>query len=348
MKRALMSAALVSSALVTGITLAATASAAAPSGAKHAGVRAAAPTVSFVEAGDQDFSSVDVIYFTQLMKKNGINVKFTAVPDASSALRTVVAGQSDLFLGSLPTAILAVANGGAHIKVIAANDQASDYVLVAKPGITLQNISGHTLAIDTPGSAGQVASEIGLQKSGVDPTTVHYVSIGSSSARLTAVLAGRVDIAPLHYPNALTALSTGKVNLLLNVGKAIGPYLQSGLIASDSFVKNKALTQKVVNAFINSERWAASNKYKYITFGNANKLDAGLTTDQESKVWDFYRDTNYFGVNGGICYSNITAFAKLNWQIGSLPKPLPGRADWLNDSFVKNFLVAHHQKKTTC
>jgi ABC-type nitrate/sulfonate/bicarbonate transport system substrate-binding protein len=347
MKRARLSAALVGSALVILIALVATA-AAAP--ARDAGARtiAATPTVNLIEAGSQDFSSADVDYFADLMKKNGIKVNFNEVSDASSALRTVVAGQSQLFLGSLPTAILAVINGGAHIKIVAANDQASDYVLVAKPGITLQNVAGHTLAIDSPGSAGEVASQIGLQKSGVDPSSVHYVQIGSSSARLTAILAGRVDIAPLHYPNALTALATGKVNLLLNVGKAIGPYLQSGLIASDSFLKNKPLAQKVVNAFVNAERWADSNKFKYIAYANAKGIDGGLTQDQESKVWDFYQQTNFFGTNGGICFSNITAFAQLNWAVHGLPKPLPGRKDWLDDEFVKAYLVAHHQKPTTC
>jgi ABC-type nitrate/sulfonate/bicarbonate transport system substrate-binding protein len=347
MKRARLGAAMLGAAVAVLIAVVATA-AAAPTREAGAGKAAANPTINMVEAGSQDFSSADVDFFVDLMKKNGINVNFQEVSDASSALRTVVSGQSQLFLGSLPTAILAVINGGAHIKIVAANDQASDYVLVAKPGITLSNIAGHTLAIDSPGSAGQVAAQIGLQKSGVDPDSVHYVQIGSSSARLTAILAGRVDIAPLHYPNALTALSTGKVNLLLNVGKAIGPYLQSGLIASDSFVKNKALAQKVVNAFINAERWADSNKFKYIAYANQKGIDGGLTPDQESKVWDFYQQTNFFGVNGGICFSNITAFAQLNWAVHGLPKPLPSRSDWLDDQFVRAYLKAHHQKPGTC
>lgn len=308
----------------------------------------ATPSVTFVEAGSQDFSSGDVLYFVDLMKKNGINVNFQPIPDAASALRTVISGQADLFLGSLPTAINAVVNGGANIKIIAANDQASDYVLVAQKGVTMQNLSGKTLAIDTPGSAGHLISKIGLQKANADPDAPRYVTIGSSSARLTAILAGRVDIAPLHYPLALTALDNPNITLLLDAGKSIGAYLQSGLIANDSFVKNKPLAQKVVNAFINAQRWAASNKFKYISYMNGLKLDGGLSQDQEAKVWDYYKNTAFFGVNGGICFDHITQFAKLNWTIGSLPKPLPDRKDWLNDSFVKAYLTAHKQKPGTC
>ena len=85
-----------------------------------------------------------------------------------------------------------------------------------------------------------------------------------------------------------------------------------------------------------------------IAYANAQKLDGGLNGDQEAKVWDYYKDTNFFGVNGGICFDNITQFAKLNWTIGSLPKPLPGRKDWLNDTFAKAYLKAHNQKPTAC
>lgn len=308
----------------------------------------ATPTVNLIEAGDVDFSSADVAYFAELMKKNGINVNFQLIPSAATALRTVIAGQADLFIGSMPTAILAVVNGGANIKVIAANDQASDYVLVAQKGVTLQNIAGKTLAIDTPGSAGHLISKIALQKAGVDPDAPRYVTIGGSSARLTAILAGRVDIAPIHYPLSLRALENPNIVQLLDAGKTIGPYIQSGLIANDNFLKNKALTQKVVNAFINAQRWAASNKFKYIAFANANKMSGGLDANQQSKVWDYFKNVSFFGVNGGICFDHITQFAKLNWTIGSLPKPLPGRADWLNDSYVKTYLKAHKQKPTTC
>jgi ABC-type nitrate/sulfonate/bicarbonate transport system substrate-binding protein len=308
----------------------------------------ATPTVNFVNGGAQDFTTGDILYFVDLMKKQGINVNFQNIPDAAATLRSVVAGQSDIVIASFPTAINAVINGGAKIKIIASNNQATDYVLVAQKGITMQNIAGKTLAIDTPGSAGHLISKIAIQKAGFDPDAPRYVTIGSSSARLTAVLAGRVDIAPLHYPLALNALDNPNIVQLLDGGKSIGPYLQSGLVASDTFLKNKALAQKVVNAFINAQRWAASNKFRYISLMQQAKITDGLNDGQQQKVWDYFKNVSFFGVNGGICFDHVTRFAQLNWTIGSLPKPLPGRKDWLDDSFVKTYLKAHKQKPTTC
>jgi ABC-type nitrate/sulfonate/bicarbonate transport system substrate-binding protein len=349
MKRQLARLSLSGLLLAALIATVATAASARPTHVARTSSHAAGPTVNIVEAGDQDFSSIDVLFWTDLLKKNGINVHFNLINDAATALRTVVSGQADMFIGSLPTAILAVANGGAGIHVIAANDQASDYVLVAQNDVTLQNASGKTLGIDTPGSAGQVAAELALKKLGVDPKSLHYVTIGGSSARTTAVLAGKIDIAPIHYPLALQAVATGKVHQLVNVGKEIGPYIQSGLIANDNFVKkNRGLAQRVVNAFINAERWANSNKFNYVKYAQQQKLTNDLTAQQMHQVWDFYRQYKFFGINGGICTSYVNDMVELNQELGSLPKDIPPASKYIDRTFVQAYLKAHRQKPSTC
>jgi ABC-type nitrate/sulfonate/bicarbonate transport system substrate-binding protein len=303
-----------------------------------------------IEAGSSDFSSADVLYWVDVMKKNGLDVNFNVVSDAATALKTVISGQADVFVGSLPTAFLSIINAGAPIHIIAANDQASDYIVVGQPGDTLSNLSGKTMGIDTPGSAGQLSAEIGLKNQGVDPSTIKYVTIGGSTARETAILAGQIDLAPIHYPLALLAESTGKAVQVVDVGKALGPYIQSGLIANDSFTSsNPNLAQKVVNAFINAERWAVSNKYKYIAYAASQGLSNGLTGPQEAQTWDYYRADNFFGVNGGICQKYVSDTIKLNWQLGSLPKPIPVPMSKLIDrTYVKAYLKAHHQKPWVC
>ncbi len=343
MKRVLGSIAVLGSALAASLLLG-------PGSLASTSRSADSNTVNVVEAGSTDFSSADVLYWVDLMRKNGINVNFNVIDSASTGLKTVISGQADVFIGSLPTAILAVVNANAPIHIIAANDQASDYIVVGLPGTTLANVAGKTMGIDTPGSAGQISAEIGLQKNGIDPSTIHYVTIGGTSARTAAILAGRIDLAPIHYPNALIAEASGKAVQVLDVGKALGPYIQSGLIANDNFTKsNPALAQKVVNAFINAERWAASNKYAYIAYAAKNGMDNGMTGPEEAQAWDYYKADNFFGVNGGICNKYFYDTIRLNWQLGTLPKPLPVPASRLVDqTFVKAYLKAHHQKPTTC
>lgn len=350
MKRSFMTVWVAGAALAASIALGATVASAAPQAASRVATHADSNTVNVVEAGSTDFSSADVLYWVDLMKKNGINVNFNVVDSAATGLKTVIGGQADLFIGSLPTAILAVVNAGAPIHIIAANDQASDYIIVGQNGTTLQNLSGKTMGIDTPGSAGQLSAEIGLKNQGIDPSTIKYVTIGGTSARTTAILAGQIDLAPIHYPNALIAEASGKAVAVLDVGKALGPYLQSGLIANDSFTQNNpALAQKVVNAFINAERWADSNEYKYIAYAAASGDSNGLTGAQEAQTWQYYKNDNFFGINGGICNSYFFDTVRLNWQLNTLPKPLPvGLNKLVNKTFVNAYLKAHHQKTTVC
>jgi ABC-type nitrate/sulfonate/bicarbonate transport system substrate-binding protein len=336
--------------VICSVAMVAVLVAAAMAASTRAGNKTAKVTgsVTLIQAGGVDFGSVDVDYFADLMKKRGLKVNFQTVGDVTAALRALISGQADILVNAIPDGILADANGGAKLKLIAANNQASDYVLLGLPGHTINNIKGDTLAIDTPGSAGEVSALIALQKSGVDPNSVHPVVIGSSGARTTAILAGRVDLAPVHVGLALSALATGKVIQTLDIGKVLGPYLQSGMWANPNFLKKKALAQEVVNDFINTERWADSNKFGYIKYANAHGADNGLTADQESKVWDYYRNVGFFGINGGLCQTYLKSSIALDVAAKAVPNPAPSQKLWLDDSFVKAYLKLHHRKPSTC
>lgn len=307
-------------------------------------------TVTLIGAGGADFSSVDIPYFADQLKKAGLNVKFSYVGDVSSAVRALVSGQADLLINAIPDEILAINNGGANTRLIAANNQASDYVIIGKPGTTLQNVAGKTLAIDTPGSAGHVSAILGLSRAGADAKAVRAVTIGNSSAREQAILAGKVDLAPVHYPLALQAEATKKAVDVLDIGKELGPYLQSGLWANEKFLQDRATAQKVVDTFIDTERWAAKNKQQYIEWANKNEDTAGgLTKAQQSKVWDYFTGLNFFGVNGGICPKYIDSTIKLNQQLGVLPKTLKVTKDqWLDASFVQAYLKKENKSPDTC
>lgn len=305
-------------------------------------------SVTLVQAGGADFGSEDVSYFAQLMKQHGLKVNYSYIGDASSAERALISGQADVLVNAPADEVLAVSNAGAKIHMIAANNQASDYILLGLPGKTLKNLDGATLGIDTPGSAGEVAALLALKKAGVDTSQIHPVTIGNSGARTTAILNGRIDLAPVHYGSALAALATGKVIETLDIGKTIGPYLQSSLWGNDNFLKNTALAQEVVNDFVLAQRWAASNKYRYVALAQHDDATNGLTSQQMLKVWDYYQQDNYFGINGGICPKYIAQTDQLNVFANAIPKNFAPPGKWVNRTFVNNFLKQHHQKANTC
>src|SRR6202041_2381107 len=103
-----------------------------------------------------DFSDGDQLEFIKLLKAEGYKVNVSSVSDAATALRAIVASKADFFLAPPTEALLADVNGQAHVEAIVGESQASDYVILSLPKFNMSNLAGATMAIASPGTAGQV------------------------------------------------------------------------------------------------------------------------------------------------------------------------------------------------
>jgi ABC-type nitrate/sulfonate/bicarbonate transport system substrate-binding protein len=317
------------------------------------GAGAATKTVRIVLGGGTDFTDASLYYAIGLLKKEGITVDLNNLADPASALDAVISGQSDIYLGDPMEAAVAVGNGGAKIQYIGTVDQTTDYVVLALPNFTLKNLSGATLATAGTGTAGQIIADAAFSKIGISPSSFNDVTVGGTSARVTAILAGEVDLAPVLAASAVPAVETGKVKILLNAGSVLGSYLQQGMIASDSFLhSNSTLVQEVVTAFLNSNRWAmsASHEAQFLSVANANQLQSGLTTPQEKAAWLQLKNGGFYAVNGAICPSAILKTEQYTYAAGGgLTKATtPSYKSWVDPKFVDAYLKANKDKATAC
>jgi NitT/TauT family transport system substrate-binding protein len=315
--------------------------------------RAATSTVRITLGGGTDFTDASIYYADNLLKKEGVNVQLSNLADPASALQAVVSGSSDIYLGDPMEAAVAVANGGANIRYIATVAQTTDYVILSLPQFTLSasSLSGATMGSAGPGTAGTIIANAALQKAGIDPSTIHAVTVGGTSARITAILSGQVDLAPALAPSAVPAVETGKVKILLNAGTEIGKYLQQGLIASNSFIKaHPKLVQQVVNAYLDANRWASKNENGFISVANANQLQGSLTASQQQASWVQLQQSHFYAVNGAVCPNAINKTERYTWAAGgSLTQAnTPSFYKWVNRSFVQAYLKKHHQKRGSC
>ncbi|HEX6512094.1 MAG TPA: ABC transporter substrate-binding protein [Chloroflexota bacterium] len=170
---------------------------------------------------------------------------------------------------------------------------------------SLDQLTGKTIGIASPGSAGQTILWIALKLKGVDPAGVQFVSIGGTNARVSALLAGKIDGAPAHVAEATVAEDTGKVKTLMTTGDVMGPYLQSGLIASGARLKaNPQLAQKVVDAFIDASRWAGSDKAGYIEL--SKKLVPKMTDAQRDQSYELCQKIKLCPTDGGRSADNVS------------------------------------------
>jgi len=307
--------------------------------------------VRIVLGGGTDFSDASLYYAVSHLQGEGISVTLSNLADPASALEAVVSGKSDIYLGDPMEAAVAVTNGGANIKYVATIEQTTDYEILSLPKYTLKNIAGATLATAGPGTAGAIIADTALAKIGVKPSSLHAVTVGGTSARVTAILSGQVDLAPVLAPSAVSAVATGKVKILLNAGQVLGSYLQEGLITSGSYVKNyPTIVQQVVDAFLASNRWAATNGAQFISVANQNQLQGSLTKAQEQASWLQLKNGSFYATNGAICPNAILQTERYTYSAGgTLTKSnTPAYSSWVDPSFVKKYLTQHHQSASSC
>lgn len=307
-------------------------------------------TIRLIEGGGLDYTDASIYKAMDLLKASGYHVTLANVADPTTALRSVLAGKADVYLGDPVEAATAVANSGAKIKYLASVAQTTSYEIIALPKYTLQNLAGAKLATAGPGTAGQIIAVAALQKLGVNISQVHQVAVGGTSARVTAILAGQVDLAPVLAPDAAAAVATGKVKILVNAGQVLGDYLQQGLIASDSFAAEKSTAQATVTAFLNADRWAAANESAYISLANANNLKGSLTASEEQTAWKQLNSGHFFATNGGVCTKAINETLGYSYlSSGGLTKAnTPKLSAWVDPSYVQAYLTKHGQPAGAC
>jgi ABC-type nitrate/sulfonate/bicarbonate transport system substrate-binding protein len=314
------------------------------SGAGLPAATASTSTVRITVGGGTAFADALVYYANDLLKSQGITVELSNLASPASALQSVVAGSSDIYLGDPVESTKAVANAGANLKYIATMAQTTDYVILALPKITMSNLSGATMGSAGPGSAGTTIALAAFKKLGIDPNTIKTVTVGGTSARVTAILAGQIDLAAAHAASAVSAVETGKVKILFNAGSVMGQYLQQGLTANGNFIrKNRALVQSVVNAYMTANRWASTNGPGFIKAANDNKLTGTLTDAQELAAWQQLQSSKYFAVDGAVDEAAINPTLAYNYASGGslTPATTPAYLKWVDPSFVDKYLLAN-------
>lgn len=308
-----------------------------------------AATVHIIQGGTESFSDAAINKASALLEAEGVAVVSSVVADPSTALRAVISGQADIALLDPVEAVKAVANGSAPVKYIASISQSTDYEVLSLPKYTLKKLDGATFATAGAGTAGDVIASAALAKDNIDMSKVQKVTVGGTSARVTALLSGQVDLAPVHAADGVPALKTGKVKLLLNTAKVLGSYLQQGIIASDTFLKDKATTQAVVNAFIDAQRWASTNQAAYIAMATSNNLQGALTESEQKDAYQQLKTSKIFATNGAICTTAVNTTLKYDWAVpgGGLTKATtPAYSAWVDPTYVNAYLKANGKDKS--
>jgi ABC-type nitrate/sulfonate/bicarbonate transport system substrate-binding protein len=305
-------------------------------------------TVKAVKSGDHAFDDVSIGHWINSLKTDyGITVDFNSVDTADTELRAVVSGATDVGVAmSLTGLVQLVQQSGTDVKLIAADTYASDYQILAKSSIaSVADLKGKTEGISAPGDASELVSHLCLNNQGFDYSSLKIVRIGGTGARVAALLAGQIDIGAAHISDAKAAVaqSKGALKILLDCGKAVGNYPVTGMVATGDWIsKNKALAQVLVDEYVNAMRWANDNKDQYVAEAATWVPDSDPAESAAS--YDYFKNVGFWPINGGIDLPSLETYLSYAGQLGVLTGKVPTTDQWVDDSFVKDYLARNGTK----
>ena len=294
-------------------------------------------TLRIVQGSSPDYTQIALTKAIEYLNERGIETTFESVDDTDVATRAVIAGQADVVVNSLFFGINA-AKEGIPLVTLMADAQTLDYLLVSVPDITepSQLENGGTMGINQPGDLGATVADQCLKFLEVDVTTVDFVQVGGTGARLAALLAGQIQASPAHAAEALAAVDEGGLNVLADCGQAIGSFLQTGATVDQGWLDaNPNLAQHFVDAYIDALRWAEENKEEYMELSRTVLPE--MPEEQRGPAYDVFKNVGLFAVNGGLSAESIQKLTDIGLDAGSIEEPVPD--NWYTMELIENYLA---------
>jgi ABC-type nitrate/sulfonate/bicarbonate transport system substrate-binding protein len=234
--------------------------------------------------------------FNRLKDQYGVSVDLQRVSGADIAIKSLVANQVDMSMGSLASGILAVGQGQT-LKAITSEASAPYFSMVVTNDINSWNdLVGKPVGITATSDGSYWTTVLELGKAGVDPSSINWVTVRGTPARVDALRAGKINGAQLQVGGTLDVLKDGGFKVLAQVGKDFPNLLFNAFWTTDSFIKDHA---DIVQAFVEMEMQGhrdIQDKSKFLAV--AKPVIGDQMDDQTlSQAYDLLKEMNIWDPN---------------------------------------------------
>lgn len=263
-------------------------------------------------AGSAHTGDTNVHDVVQFLKQWGANATQTNASQNAPEL-AVASGQMSVAVGPLPTEV------DSGLSVFGPNQARLDDVVLAKNSVTLGNLKGKNVAICCDASPDGVLLSAVLKSVHVSESDLRILRTGASSASLSALIAGRVDVAFVHSSDVPTA---GAGYHVLAVGGTILPqYADSFMAASPSWLKaNPAAAEAVDLAWLASAKLFNTDESQWVANAAQYTSHADKTADYQQS-WKELQTIKGWPVSGSTLTPSIVSY---NRNIASQQQALQG------------------------
>lgn len=193
--------------------------------------------------------------------KEGLKVEVINMEGGTRGLQVLLSGEIQAMHVGLAPVVLANKQG-ADLRLITSSVNTIPITMFTKAGVTMKDLKGKTIGISTFGSETDIAVSILLKQQGLTRQDVTVTQIGGSSQRFAALVAGRIDVAPLIEPAISQAVERG-LSPLIDLAAARTPWIfDSVVVTNDTLKKNRDTLTRFVKGYVAGAYLALSNPEK--------------------------------------------------------------------------------------
>ncbi len=212
-------------------------------------------------------------------ERQGIKAEVINMEGGTRGLQVLLSGEIDAMHVGLAPVVLANKQG-ADLRLVTSTCNTIPITMFTKPGVGMDNLKGKTFGISTFGSETDIAISILLKRIGLSRQDVTIAQIGGSSQRFAALVAGRIDVAPLIEPGITLAKERG-FSPLIDLAAAGTPWIFDSVVVRAGYLKEKRETlTRFLKAYVAGAYLALSDA------GRAKEVIAQRFKTNDAKVID--------------------------------------------------------------
>jgi NitT/TauT family transport system substrate-binding protein len=221
-----------------------------------------------------------------IFEKNGLDVQPVFFTGGTTAIMALVSADTPIAQLAGPAVVNSVM-AGSDATIVAGGVISLNYYLLSRPEIkTSEQLKGGSVAISRFGSSSDFIARYALTKIGLTPgKDVTIVQIGSTTARVDAVLAGRVQATVVNPPASIIAQKRG-MNTLADLPKLGLVYQHTAVATTKKYIReNRDIVRRYVKSQIEAVHRIYTDKESAI---RALGRFIGRTVDRDvlEKTWE--------------------------------------------------------------
>jgi len=195
----------------------------------------------------------------KIYQKNGLDVETILLRGSGQTSQALLGGSLFAAPVALPQVMLANLSGADMVNVAHTIASPSNK-LVVRPEIRKpEDLRGKRIATSALGSLGDFLFRYILRRHGIDPNReITWLSIGTNSERLQALLTGAIDGADVTYPADVQAQRKG-YRLLIDAGKEI-VYPTTSIVTRRKTIQDRDTVMRFVRSHVEGIAFFKQNK----------------------------------------------------------------------------------------